>query len=313
MNRVPHPFTARPLPHRGPARGFSLIELLVVISIIALLISITLPALSRAKGNASKVVCQTRIKGLTTATHVYLAEWDMTFPINGMIIPKSQGPSNSRFKPFEVTDPQKWRLEYGALFPYMNGKAPSPETPLPLPPTDPMIQKAYLCPNDDLVRTNEKTAPGEAPLLMQISGKTSTVTIGSGTGGFWSYSVNAVLNPLGRLRNNFPNNQPPWIDPIKYTTIQNPSNFIMFIEEDDGSLFNDEVFDAPAYNNGDKLTNRHQNGGNVGFADGHVEWFSEVQFNHGGSSSSGPVDNWTAMQSPFTRLFFPDGGGFAHP
>ncbi|HVX85769.1 MAG TPA: prepilin-type N-terminal cleavage/methylation domain-containing protein [Phycisphaerae bacterium] len=308
------PSQKRPTVPPAKRRGFSLIELLVVISIIALLISITVPALSKAKAQASTVVCKTRISALLTATHVYLSEWDNTFPINGLIMPKSQGPPNTKFAPFEVNDPQKWRLEYGALFPYMHGTTPLPNAQFPLPPTDPIVQKAYLCPDDDLVRTSDKTAPAQAPLTMQINGRQSTVHIGGGTGGYWSYSVNSVLNPLGRVRLNFPNNQPPWIDPLKFTTILNPSNFIIFVEEDDSSLFNDEVFDPPAYNNGDKLTNRHNNGGNVGFGDGHVEWISEVEFNHGGSSTStGPVDNWTAMQSPYTRMFFPDGGGFAHP
>ena len=89
----------------------------------------------------------------------------------------------------------------------------------------------------------------------------------------------------------------------------------MFIEEDDNSLFNDEVFDAPAYNGGDKLTDRHNNGGNVGFADGHVDWYSDVLFNNAptAATGSGYTDNWAALQYPITRDFFPDGGEFATP
>jgi prepilin-type N-terminal cleavage/methylation domain-containing protein len=52
-------------------RGFTLIELLVVVSIIALLISILLPALSKAREQAKRAVCVIRLKGLTTAWHLY--------------------------------------------------------------------------------------------------------------------------------------------------------------------------------------------------------------------------------------------------
>ena len=199
----------------------------------------------------------------------------------------------------------------------MNGIAPLPDATLPLAPLNPTIQKEYMCPDDMKdggVRLSNKTGPGQGALTFGIVNNQATVRIGQNTGGYWSYSVNAVLNPLGRVRNNFPKGTQPWADPLKYVNIKNPTNFFMFIEEGDDSLFNDEVFDPPAYNGGDKLTRRHAGGGNVGFGDGHVEWFSETQFDlGGGNSSGGPVDNWTAMQAPFTRYFFPDWGDFAAP
>ena len=56
------------------ARGFTLIELLVVVSIIALLVSILLPALGRARELTRQTVCAVHQRGLLTALALYAAE-----------------------------------------------------------------------------------------------------------------------------------------------------------------------------------------------------------------------------------------------
>ena len=59
----------------GKARGFTLIELLVVVSIIALLISMLLPTLNKAKEQARAVYCSNNTKIISTGLNQYVAEW----------------------------------------------------------------------------------------------------------------------------------------------------------------------------------------------------------------------------------------------
>ena len=61
-------------------RGFTLIELLVVIAIIALLVSILLPSLQRAKELAKKTVCSTNLKNAGTGLFSYASENESKFP-----------------------------------------------------------------------------------------------------------------------------------------------------------------------------------------------------------------------------------------
>jgi len=71
--------------YRGPAqrnldastkvfRGFTLVELLVVIGIIAVLIAVLLPALSKARAQAVAVTCAARMRQLQNAVLMYVNE-----------------------------------------------------------------------------------------------------------------------------------------------------------------------------------------------------------------------------------------------
>jgi len=71
----------RPLPVR-PARGFTLVELLTVIAIIALLIGILMPSLARARGQAKKVKVQSQLDAIGKGLEMFRNDQRDQYPIS---------------------------------------------------------------------------------------------------------------------------------------------------------------------------------------------------------------------------------------
>src|SRR6266567_5566463 len=69
-----------------PARpGFTLVELLVVIGIIALLISILLPALSKARESANSLKCKSQIRQIIQLMQLHANEHKGYMPLVGLL------------------------------------------------------------------------------------------------------------------------------------------------------------------------------------------------------------------------------------
>lgn len=61
-------------------RGFTLIELLVVIAIVAILAALLFPVFANARERARITACASNLKQLGAALHLYLSDWDGTYP-----------------------------------------------------------------------------------------------------------------------------------------------------------------------------------------------------------------------------------------
>ena len=109
-------------------RAFTLIELLIVITIIGLLAAMLLPVLSNAKSYSKRIVCMNNLKQIGTASYSYEADNNRIIDFLSWLYPRNSDIYNAN-------------LTKGILFSYLNSK------------------DNYLCPTDKnklLVNSEEK-------------------------------------------------------------------------------------------------------------------------------------------------------------
>jgi prepilin-type N-terminal cleavage/methylation domain-containing protein len=72
--------------------AFTLVELLVVISIIAILLAVLIPAMSRAKETAKRIICSNQQKQVALGVNAYSSDYDGFLPWYGGVDPLYPAP-----------------------------------------------------------------------------------------------------------------------------------------------------------------------------------------------------------------------------
>src|SRR5688572_22638076 len=74
-------------------RGFTLVELLVVVGIISVLVALLMPALAGAREAAQRAKCLATLRGMAQAAHMHAAEHAGYMPVAGPQTPSAFGVS----------------------------------------------------------------------------------------------------------------------------------------------------------------------------------------------------------------------------
>jgi prepilin-type processing-associated H-X9-DG protein len=227
--------------------AFTLVELLVVIGIIALLVAILLPSLSRARESAKSVQCLSNLRQIAMAIVNYTGDNKFLMPGGG------EGP------PQQLWDWIYWdnTAPYNDLTqcPLAKYIGINTSTASPVAGDNPSTSaNVFRCPSD-IWSDHISNYGGRYPY-------------------FFSYSINAYACDNSRAYSRMGLSS---THNFKITMVHNPSQKIMMVDECERTV-NDGLWVADA--NLDQLADRHEihkvpnnpvGTGNVSFFDGHAE------------------------------------------
>ena len=136
---------------RPRIRGFTLVELLVVIGIIALLISILLPALNKARESANSVKCVSNLRQMVMASIIQANEH------KGFMQPCSSDTAGVSIYTYNDNSKQRFRYRsdnnqamdiFSSLLPYMGAKSSQNGADYTFQNDPTGKSKAFICPSD---------------------------------------------------------------------------------------------------------------------------------------------------------------------